>query len=349
MRGAGSTLTVAVPGGFDLARAVCSYGYFLLAPNRWEPRARALYRPLQGEGERLIGVVVDQPGGGGELRVRCGVRVSRAEAEALRGQVRRMLRLDEDFSAWRRLHPQARQAGFDRLFRSPTVFEDIVKTITGCNVSWPNTMRMNALLCEHVGGGGFPTPGQLAAVRPDALKRRCKVGYRAQRIVGLARRVAAGELDLGWFEDPRRTTEELEGRLLEIHGIGPYAAANICQLLGRYDRLAIDSETYRHFRQQHGLVEGKAGRIADRRIEAHFARFAPYQFLAYWFELWQGYQGRFGEAHQWEAATDGPKFTANHLKGSGLKGAVEDAGRASLRSGAAAPMRADATSLKRAR
>jgi 3-methyladenine DNA glycosylase/8-oxoguanine DNA glycosylase len=346
MRGSGSTLTVAVPGGFDLARAVCSYGYFLLAPNRWEPRARALHRPLRGEGDRLIGVVVDQPGGGGELRVRCEVRVGRAEAEALRRQVRRMLRLGEDFSAWRRLHPQARRAGFDRLFRSPTLFEDIVKTITGCNVSWPNTMRMNALLCERVGSGGFPTPGQLASVRPDALQRRCKVGYRAQRIVHLARRVAAGELDLGWFEDPHRTTEEVEGRLLEIHGIGPYAAANICQLLGRYDRLAIDSETYRHFRQQHGLVQGEAGRSADLRIEAHFARFAPYQFLAYWFELWQGYQGRFGEAHQWEATTDGPKFTANRLRGAG-----GDAGGASLRSAPATlpPRTGPAPLTKRAR
>ena len=248
----GSAITVRVPKGFDLSRAVCSYGYFLLAPNRWDGQAKVLHRPLRGHRDRLIHTVIGQRSRD-RIHVACDRRVDRHEAALLRGQIGRMLRLDEDFRHWRRLHPAARRVKFDRLFRSPTLFEDMVKTITGCNVTWPNTMRMNTLLCEHIGGGGFPTPGQLAATRADTLKRQCKVGYRAERIVRLARQVVKGQLDMAGFEDPAHNTEEIFRRLKLIYGIGDYAAGNLCQLLGRYDRLAIDTETYRHFRQAYGV------------------------------------------------------------------------------------------------
>jgi 3-methyladenine DNA glycosylase/8-oxoguanine DNA glycosylase len=193
----------------------------------------------------------------------------------------------------------------------------MVKTITGCNVTWPNTMRMNALLCTEVGAGGFPTPGQLARVTPGWLKRHCKVGYRAGRIVGLARAVASGRLMLERFEDQARGSDQVHADLCRLPGIGPYAAANILQLLGRYDRLAIDTETYRHFRQAHGIPTPRtpAGlRRLHRRIERAYARFAPYQFLAYWFELWRGYERRAGDARDWDAAEHGATFTAAHLR-----------------------------------
>ncbi len=312
MAASGSVITVKVPRGFDLPRAVCSYGYFLLAPNRWEGAAKRLCCSLRGDNDRLIHTVIS-----GRrrdvLNVACDRRVSRAEAAGLRRQVSRMLRLDEDFRLWYRVCPEARRAKFSRLFRSPTLFEDVVKTMTGCNVTWPNTMRMNALLCEHVGGGGFPTPRQLAGVRPDWLKRHCKIGYRAKRIVLLARDVVKGKLDLDWFEDPGHTTDEVFGGLLEIYGIGEYAAGNLCQLLGRYDRLAIDTETYRHFRQAYGLATPDNPKKLHKRIEAHYAKYAPYQFLKYWFELWRAYEARVGDARTWDADRDGASFTAANL------------------------------------
>jgi len=272
-----------------------------------------LFRPLCGCDERLVQVVISQHRSG-RLRIACDRRVDRQEADSLRQQVTRMFRLDEDFRSWHRVHPAARRQGFGRLFRSPTLFEDMVKTITTCNVTWPNTMHMNTLLCRHVGGGGFPTPRQLAKVRVDTLKRRCKVGYRARSIVGLARRVARGELDLKLFEDRDRSTDDVFRQLLLVHGIGPYGAANLCQLLGRYDRVAIDTETYRHFRQQHGVATPVNPKKLHRRIEAHYARYAPYQFLAYWFELWCAYEKHAGDARNWDAQQHGPEFTAAKLK-----------------------------------
>ncbi len=317
-----STLTLAVSKPFDLPYAVCSYGYFLLAPNEWDAPSRTWRTVVHddaGPGGRAVRVAVTQPGGrdAERLTLRCDVKLSRAGASTVKSQVGRILRLDEDFTGWRRVHPVARRKRFDRLFRSATLFEDIVKTMTGCNVTWPNTMRMNALLCERVGGGAFPRPAQLAAMTPSVMKRKCKVGYRAERIIKLARDVESGRLDLAVFEDRSRDTEDVYDALRALHGVGPYAAANLCQLLGRYDRLAIDSETYRHFRQSHGVPTPGDARGLRRLhvcIERHYAPFAPYQFLAYWFELWGDYQTRFGRARDWSAEQDGANFTSNRMK-----------------------------------
>ena len=164
------------------------------------------------------------------------------------------------------------------MFRSPTLFEDIVKTITGCNVTWPNTMRMNVrCFANTIGGGGFPTPGQLAAGTGRHSQTTVQGGLPCSNAsCGLA---TAGSQRVNWiwtgFEDPAHcTAKKSSSRLKLIYGIGDYAAGNICQLLGRYDRLAIDTETYRHFRQAYGISRRRQIRLKlHDRIEKHYAQY----------------------------------------------------------------------------
>jgi 3-methyladenine DNA glycosylase/8-oxoguanine DNA glycosylase len=280
---------VNLPPRFDLAKAVSSYGYYVLAPNRWEPTGSGvpaggrLHRPLRYGPDRVVGTVIQQRGR--RLQIRCNRRIAPAHQAGIRQQVIRMVRANEDQSAWWSACPVAARAGFGRLFRSPTLFEDMVKTITACNVAWPNTIRMNERLCEHVGrDGDFPTPGELAGTSAASLARLCKVGYRAERIVRLGADVAEGRLDMAWFEQMSRSSGELFEGLLQIYGIGPYAANNILQALGRYDRVPIDSETVRHFRKHHRFRSdpSRLSAVAQRR----YAKYAPNQFKAYWYELW---------------------------------------------------------------
>jgi len=283
-----TTLTMTPPRRFSLAHAVCSYGYFMLAPNRWVPGRRSgggeLRRPLSLGCGQVLQVRIDQPAAG-RLRIRCDRPVARGRHAAVRRQVARMLRLEEDFADWYRRHPEAKRARFACVFRSPTLFEDVVKTITSCNVAWPNTIRMNERLCACCGrDGAFPEPADLAGVRVDVLQRRTRVGYRAERIVRLARDAASGRLDLASFEQDGLSAQTLYEKLRALHGFGDYAANNMLQLLGRYDRVPIDSETIRHFRQTHG-ARGSVQAIT-RRARRHYDGFAPYQFLAYWFEQW---------------------------------------------------------------
>src|SRR5512134_4002919 len=70
-------------------------------------------------------------------------------------------------------------------------------------------------------------------------------GYRAPHLVRLARMVADGELDLETLAAERDVLpdDEVEGRLLALPGIGPYAAAHVMMTLGRNSRLILDSWT----------------------------------------------------------------------------------------------------------
>ena len=235
-----SRLTIRGPGDYDLPRDVCSYGYFRLAPNEWDPGRSLLRRPFHLDGSTVL-LTIAQPGGrGAPLQVRADTRLSRsASAEARRG-IERMLRLHEDLSDFHAVDPRWKRSGRGRIFRSPTLFEDVVKTITSCNVTWGGTINMNRRLCEVV-EATFPRPAQLARRRPATLRARCGVGYRDVRLVELSR-IFTDPAVTARLEDAARTDDDVHKELLGLPGVGPYAAANILQLLGRFSRVAIDTE-----------------------------------------------------------------------------------------------------------
>src|SRR5260370_139677 len=84
-----------------------------------------------------------------------------------------------------------------------------------------------------------PRAARLAGMRSGTLRARCRVGYRDARMIELAQMFASGEIDAAWIEDPATPDDALWEAMLEWPGIGPYAAANIMQLLGRYHRLPL--------------------------------------------------------------------------------------------------------------
>ena len=311
-------LSIRTQEDFAFPQAICSYGYFLLEPNRWSPEEQALYRIFDaaewGLDAEPFATVIDQPEGRGSgIRVRCDRPISVLAAKGLRAAVLRMTHAQEDTGVWRKAHPRAARRGFGRLFRSPTLFEDMVKTITNCNVGWQSTIRMNRLMVEHIGAGAFPAPEQLARWTPSRFQKRCGVGYRAKRIVGLARRFERGEIDPLWFESEEVTDEELREALLAIDGFGPYATANVMQLLGRYGHLPIDTESYRLYCKVTKTPRPKDAKRLDARIESRYRRYGKQRFLAYWFELWRDYESRRGDAWTWDPNVTGSSFTASQL------------------------------------
>jgi 3-methyladenine DNA glycosylase/8-oxoguanine DNA glycosylase len=231
-----------------------------------------------------------------------------------------MLRLDEDHLHVRRFHrldDRWKKSGRARLFRSPTLFEDVIKTVTSCNVTWPSTVGMNRKLCATFGEKtpsghfAFPSARTLSRQRPNTLRARCSVGYRDARIVELSRMFAKGELDPEFFEDPVTPDEAIRERLIELPGIGPYAAANILQLLGRYGHLPLDTESVRHGRTVLGFRG--SSRAVMRRVGKHFAPFGEHKFRSYWFEMWCFYEAKQGQAHTWEREKTATAFTASKL------------------------------------
>ena len=317
-----------VPKDFILKRDACSYGYFLLAPNHWDPRREVFSRVMTLAGGPAL-VEVSQPGKRGKpLSIKPSRALSPTEKTDVKRQLTRMLRLDEDEQVLRAFHgvdKRFAKTGRGRLFRSPTLFEDVIKTVTSCNVTWPNTVNMNRRLCEVLGEPvehngltrySFPTAEKLARARTQTLRARCRVGYRDQRIIELARLFSTppgkGGLDQDWMQNPATPDDAIHDLLLELPGIGPYAAANIMQLLGRYARLPLDSESIRHGK----TVMGMKG--SDRKImtamHKHFSPFGAHAFRSYWFELWAYYETKAGKSWTWEKKKVGSTFTAAQLK-----------------------------------
>lgn len=353
-----STLRIPVPADYRLARDFCSYGYFLLEPNDWNPRTRTFtttvelrgvavtLRVRQGAPNRGVddpfahaagpGVPgwtynPDLPGPGSPgapLTVKADRALTPEQKSDARAIVRRILRLDEPadrIAAFHALDPRFARSGRGRLMRSASLFEDVLKTVTSCNVTWPSTVNMNRRLCRVLGKKSasglyaFPTAARLARVHPSTLRARCSVGYRDVRIVELARIFARAErrqasnkppavASPAWMVDPTIPDADMFKGLQELPGVGPYAAANILQLLGRYAHLPLDTESIRHGRTVLGFRGGP--NQVMKKVRAHFEPFGEHRFRSYWFELWRYYEAKRGHSWTWERETTGKTFTA---------------------------------------
>jgi 3-methyladenine DNA glycosylase/8-oxoguanine DNA glycosylase len=106
------------------------------------------------------------------------------------------------------------------------------------------------------------------------------MGYRGPYVKSIARSVVSGKIDLESLRPGRLSDDEVEEALLELDGVGPYAAAHIMQLLGYHRKLIFDSWTRPKFRKLTGKKQAK-----DSTIERLFARYKGYAGLAFWLFL----------------------------------------------------------------
>jgi 3-methyladenine DNA glycosylase/8-oxoguanine DNA glycosylase len=216
-----------------------------------------------------------------------------AERAELHATVRHMLRLDEDLSGFYALtagDPALAWVtqGAGRMLRSPTVFEDVVKTICTTNCTWSATVRMVTALVSQLGRPAegaedrraFPTPAQVAQAGDEFFRDVARAGYRGPYLRALADDVASGTLDLEALHDPDLSDDEVAERLLALAGVGPYAMAHVMMLLGRYRRLILDSWTRPTYRR----LSGRA-KVTDKGIERAFRGYRQFAGLAFWLSL----------------------------------------------------------------
>jgi N-glycosylase/DNA lyase len=236
------------------------------------------------------------PDGPGLARIEVhGPRTSARERERIVAGARHVLRLDEDLSAFYDRaggDPDLAWAtlGAGRMLRSPTVFEDVVKTISTTNCAWSGTQRMVGAFVEHLGepargvppdgayGRAFPTPAAMAEAPEDFYRDVARAGYRGAYFRALAASVADGSLDLDALDDPELPDDEVERRLLALPGVGPYAAAYVMLILGRSSKLVLDSWT----RPTYAKLAGPRRKKTDDAIRRRFRRYGPHAGLAFW-------------------------------------------------------------------
>jgi N-glycosylase/DNA lyase len=218
---------------------------------------------------------------------------SSVNRDVLARNVRHILRLDEDISEFYDLIPSnsglswASRARAGRLLRSPTVFEDLVKTLCTTNCSWGLTKNMVTNLVtklgepSKVGLRAFPTAAAMAAVPVSFYRDEVKAGYRAPYFVELAENVACGNLDPESWLRSDLDTVELKKEIKKVKGVGDYAAENMLKLLGRYDGLALDSWLRSQFYKKHNREKV----CSDKKIDRHYKRFGSWKGLAIWCDM----------------------------------------------------------------
>ena len=287
------TLPLKGPAGepVDLWRTIVSHGVADLPPMSVDEEARTFTATIPVPGARPRTIVIREGNGGARIAV-LGPALGKRTRDRLVVTVRRVLNLDEDISRFYEVAAADPDlawaaAGAGRMLRSPTVFEDVVKTICTTNCAWSATVRMTTALVEHLGepsagdrGRAFPEPAAMAQAGDAFYRDIVRSGYRGAYLQTLAASVAAGELDLEALLDPGLPDDDVEARLLALPGVGPYAAAHVMMLLGRYSSLVLDSWT----RPKYARLVGKK-KVADSTIIRRFRRYGPYAGLAFWLFL----------------------------------------------------------------
>src|SRR5690606_32380633 len=131
---------------YDFERSVNDHGWIMLAPNYWDDARKAFRRVERLSTGSVVLLHISAEDAGAHVHIVIQVEpetVTDAEQNEIRRNVHWMLKLDEDLSAfyercqaqnpalWERLC-----SGRGRLLRSPTMWEDIVRTICTTNTTW---------------------------------------------------------------------------------------------------------------------------------------------------------------------------------------------------------------------
>jgi len=272
------------------AQTLRAHGLGYLPPNSIDDRCTQLTTALD-LGGRVYPLRIVQRGAA--LAIGTNGRLPSAQRRAqIVAQVRTVFSLDDDLSPlYARVADDEAlrwiRSGAGRLLRSPTAFEDVVRTICTTNCAWSGTERMIGALVRHLGAGGiaFPSAEAVAAADDTFFTGLARAGYRGPYLRELARRVAEREIDLeAWRAAPgsELSDAQLEERLRTLPGVGPYAAAHIMMLFGRHSRLVLDSWT----RPTYARLLGRK-HVSDRTILRRFARYGSFAGLAFWMTLWR--------------------------------------------------------------
>ncbi len=277
---------------FSLFSTIHSHGWYQMAPFAEEAEGYELSAILRLESGHVIETHIREIGQG--VSVTIDDAIDNVEQAEIAQKITWMLGLEQNFADFYNLtrdEPKLAKAASKaqgRILRSPTLFEDVLKTILTTNTLWAATKRMNSNLILQFGDPlpadpqrkAFPTPAALAATTEEVLRSQTRLGYRAPSVLALAKRVESGELDLESLKHTNLPTTELRKQLQTIRGIGPYASANLLMLLGHYNFLTVNSWAIKMVSQE--WYGGQP--VTPAQVEAAFEKWGDWKGLVYW--LW---------------------------------------------------------------
>ncbi len=270
------TIYLDVPKNFDFKQTIYSHGWSELLPFEIDEENWRLSYMFDGKK-----AVISAENG--------KLKIENTEEQNLTS-IKHILRFDENLSEFYKLTKLEKdfawiaKAKAGRLLRSPTVFEDLVKTICTTNCSWALTKIMVKNLVEKLGkNGSFPTAEAMASQNEKFYKDEIRAGYRSNYFAELAEKVANGKLNPEIWLNTNVPTKDLKKEIKQVKGVGDYAAENLLKLVGRYDGLALDSMLRGKFYKQRNGENS----CDDKEIEKYYERFGKWKGLVIWLDMTQ--------------------------------------------------------------
>ena len=279
------------PKNFSFEQTLFGHGWSQLLPFEVD-RERLYLSYVFDVSETFVSARISETNGKIKIEI-AGTETNQATGDKILRDVRHILRLDDDLQDfYQAVNTEKRlswivESNAGRLLRSPTVYEDLVKTVCTTNCSWALTKKMTANLVEKLGEKSadnkraFPTAEKMAGVSTDFYKNEIRAGYRSEYFAELAGTVASGKINPESWLDSDLPTAELKMEMKRVKGVGDYAAENLLKLVGRYDGLALDSWLRAKFyvKHNHGEI------CADREIEKFYEPFGDWRGLTIWCDL----------------------------------------------------------------
>lgn len=288
-------LILETPEDFNFKTAVYSHGWCELLPFEFDEENWRLSYVFNAE-KPIFAVITDD---NGKISIELTEKTDAKTAEKILRDLRHSLRLDENLGDFYKLTKKEKRLKWvaemsaGRLLRSPTVWEDLVKTICTTNCSWSLTKKMVTNLVEKLGEQSasgkrtFPTAEAMASVSSDFYRDEIRAGYRSPYFAELAEKVANGKLNPETWLDSELPTKELKKEMKSVKGVGDYAAENLLKLVGRYDGLALDSWLRAQFYKKHNSEQV----CNDKQIESFYEKFGSWRGLAIWCDMTEKWHG----------------------------------------------------------
>lgn len=285
------TFYLEIPDNFNYKTTVNGHGWSELLPFELDENLNLNCVFTDEKTKKSVHAVVSENASEGKFVINLSANVS-SEEKILR-DLRHILRLDDDLDEFYKLVKKEKslkwipQIGAGRLLRSPTVWEDLVKTLCTTNCSWGLTKKMVANLVEKLGEPAqngkkaFPTAEAMASVSPEFYREEIRAGYRSPYFAELAEAVAGGKIDPEKWLNSGLSGKELKKEMKQIKGVGDYAAENLLKLVGNYEGLALDSWIRTEFYKKHNNETV----CDDKDIINFYERFGKWRGLAVWCDM----------------------------------------------------------------
>ena len=285
-------IRIFTPDNFSFHATVNSHGWRQLAPFQYDEQRKILHRVHQLRTGKVVKVSFsDEANDCITVKAELASLTPPEQAE-IRSITRTIFNLDLDLTEFYDLVRNEEEfawvdpAGAGRLLRSPTVWEDLAKTLLTTNTTWGNTRKMVSQLTSlgkpfSSEDAAFPAPEQVAELSPEDLGERVKAGYRTEYLHDLSIKISWGDIDVEHWDSPELSSEELFAKIKNLKGFGPYAAGATLKLLGHFDMLALDSVARSYYAEMHNHGEP----VSDSDIRDHYQSYGRWKGLVLWMDI----------------------------------------------------------------